>query len=130
MENAFESCQAVISMCEWPFVGFDVKEECAGVEFSRACRTAGCSGELCNLFEIGIQKCHNLCKLGPMNDDCRKCAYLPRQNTGGHNEEEQLEQEINGLELIHSLARGRKERLDLEDKIANKKKELGSFPCS
>merc|ERR1712187_750126 len=82
MENAYESCQAVISMCERPFVGFDVKEECAGVEFSRACRTAGCSGELCNLFEIGIQKCHNLCKLGPMNDDCRKCAYLPKQNLG------------------------------------------------
>merc|ERR1712113_1380547 len=41
---AFESCQTVIAMCERPFVGYDIKPECSGVEFSTACRTAGCSG--------------------------------------------------------------------------------------
>ena len=76
--NSLESCETVISMCEKPFIGFEIKKECSGVDFSERCKFASCNSELCNLFEIGIQKCHTLCKLGPMNDDCRNCAYLPQ----------------------------------------------------
>ena len=53
--------------------------ECSGIEFSESCREAACSGVLCNLFEEGIAKCHTLCQLGPMNDDCVNCAYLPQE---------------------------------------------------
>merc|ERR1712003_341179 len=125
IDTAYPSCQAVIAKCERPFIGYDVKEECNGVEFSQACRRAGCAGTLCNLFEDGISKCHNLCKLGPMKDDCRKCVYLPLNDNAFGTGPSALEEEINGLELIHSLARGRKEKEELSNEIKQKKDKLG-----
>ncbi|CBY32186.1 unnamed protein product [Oikopleura dioica] len=104
MEIASPSCQGVISMCENPFIGMDVRAECAGVTFSQTCRHAGCAAELCNLFEIGIDKCQKLCELGPLSDDCQKCPYLPIF-------EEILEEremnELSASEIIDGMAFGR-----------------------
>ena len=60
-----------------------------------------------------------------MKDDCRKCVYLPLNENAFGSGPSALEEEINGLELIHSLARGRKEKEDLSQEIKRKKDKLG-----
>lgn len=123
MENAHESCQGVIAMCERPFIGFDIKSECSGVSFSEQCKFAACSSELCNLFEVGIAKCHNLCKLGPMNDDCVNCAYLP-QSKGIPQDESGYQ---TALEMIEGmdLGRGTSGRAPFEGTSFARKKKGG-----
>ena len=95
--------KGIIAMCEKPFVGFDIRAECGGVIFAEMCKEAACSSDLCNLFAEGIEKCHALCKLGPMNDDCVNCAYLP-QSRGINQVESGFK---TALEMIQGIELGR-----------------------
>ena len=63
-----------------------------------------------------------------MKDDCRKCAYLPYPKDSAEDYSDNyddLEDEVSGLELIASLARGRKEKEQLFDELSAKKSKLG-----
>ena len=129
MEMASPSCRGIISTCEKPFIGMDVRKECAGVDFTQTCRHAGCAAELCTLIEVGIDKCQKLCELGPLSDDCQKCPYLPIfEEILEENEMEELSASeiLEGMELGRGKKFGRgKSIIDAINSLPSKKKKKG-----
>ncbi|CAG5111143.1 Oidioi.mRNA.OKI2018_I69.chr2.g5477.t1.cds [Oikopleura dioica] len=125
MEIASPSCRGIISTCEKPFIGMDVRKECAGVDFTQTCRHAGCAAELCTLFEVGIDKCQKLCKLGPLSDDCQKC---PRNGAWKREEVREGKSIIDAINSLPSKKKKKGKKNKKKSKKAKKSKKQSKKP--